>query len=969
MGSMRLVGWRAAFALVGAACLAVAAQAAGPVQTVGRGTWGELGDGSRLYSPFPVQADLPQNALAVSPGESHTLALLEGGTVWAWGNNTNGQLGDGTTLPRTTPGAVHLLTGITQVRAGTSCSYALDQNHTLWAWGYNADGRLGDGTTTNRLEPVQVTGLADVRQVSGGFNHGVALDGAGAVWTWGANSYGSLGDGTTTQRSTPAPVAGLGAALAVAAHQYTTYAVLQDGTVWAWGYNVYGALGDGTGTNRSTPVAVTGLTGVTRIAAAYMSGAALKADGSVWAWGMLVNRNVPGQVAGLPPVTALEGSYLSFFALEADGTAWGWGNNGYGQLARGTTATASWPAPASALGKASSLASFSRTVGAVKADGSAWVWGANDSGQLGDGRTWERWTFGAVAGCQSFSSVRGGSKHAAALGEDGSVWGWGYNQSGRLGTGFEETPVSSPVRAGSLADVVSLSSSSQHTTAVKSDGTVWWWGGYLQGYAYTPSQKAGLSGAVQAASGSDFSLVRKSDGTIWGWGSNGSGRLGDGTTTSTVTPVQVTGVTTAEDVATGGAYGLALLDGGSVLAWGSNSRGQLGDGTTTDRLTPVPVTGLPGPAEAVFAGGTTSFAILEDGTLWGWGYNNKGMIGDGTTVERTAPVLVSGVGTGVVSVACSGTHTAALKDDGSVWAWGDNTGGKLGDGTDLQRLSPVQVAPPGTASAVGVGDGFTAYVEEDCAVGCTAAVPYAGIPGAALPFRGGVGAAGCAGQPSYDWDFGDGSPHSLEQDADHAYASAGVYPWILEVIQDGRTCLRRGNVAVGPCGFTCGAEVPAQGTAQASVAFEAWAVLLPFCDAGTLAYDWDFGDGTAHASGASPTHAYATGGTYTWTLSVSCTGVTCTKSGSITVVPPPGVTALVKKTNPFRFIATGSNLQNGIRVFINGTEWTNVTWKSATKIVLKGASALKAAVPKNTPADFVFQNPDGGTQSLTWQWP
>jgi len=78
---------------------------------------------------------------------------------------------------------------------------------------------------------------------------------------------------------------------------------------------------------------------------------------------------------------------------------------------------------------------------------------------------------------------------------------------------------------------------------------------------------------------------------------------------------------------------------------------------------------------------------------------------------------------------------------------------------------------------------------------------------------------------------------------------------------------------------------------------------------------------------------------------------------------------MAKKANPFRFIATGTNLQNGIRVFINGTEWTNVSWKSTSKIVLKGGAALKTAVPKDTPADFVFQNPDGGTQSLTWQWP
>ncbi len=173
------------------------------------------------------------------------------------------------------------------------------------------------------------------------------------------------------------------------------------------------------------------------------------------------------------------------------------------------------------------------------------------------------------------------------------------------------------------------------------------------------------------------------------------------------------------------------------------------------------------------------------------------------------------------------THTLALFEDGTVWAWGDNTGGKLGDGTDVQRLTPVQVAPPGTASAVGAGTGFSAYAEEDCAVGCTATVPRAGVPGASLAFQGGVAAAGCAGTPSYDWDFGDGSPHALEASANHSYGSAGDYAWTLEVIQGGRTCLRMGTLAVAPCVFSCTATVAGQTPVQTPVSFTASANLNP----------------------------------------------------------------------------------------------------------------------------------------------
>ena len=144
---------------------------------------------------------------------------------------------------------------------------------------------------------------------------------------------------------------------------------------------------------------------------------------------------------------------------------------------------------------------------------------------------------------------------------------------------------------------------------------------------------------------------------------------------------------------------------------------------------------------------------------------------------------------------------------------------------------------------------------------------------------------------------------------------------------------------------------------------------------GTPAYDWDFGDGSAHSSQQNPSHTYSANGSYSWTLTVTVGSATCSKSGTIAIVVPPSVTSMQKLGNPFRINVIGSNLQSGIAVYINGQYWGDssdkklVKWKSESNIKVKKGSALKALVPKNTPTTFRFVNPDGGETSLTWQWP
>lgn len=168
------------------------------------------------------------------------------------------------------------------------------------------------------------------------------------------------------------------------------------------------------------------------------------------------------------------------------------------------------------------------------------------------------------------------------------------------------------------------------------------------------------------------------------------------------------------------------------------------------------------------------------------------------------------------------------------------------------------------------------------------------------------------------------------------------------------------------CVLTCGATVPAKAVVNTSVAFTG-TVTATAC-AQAPAFSWSFGDNSASVSGQNVNHTYTSPGTYTWTMTASANGVVCTATGRITIILPPSITLIKKVSPPFKFVVTGSNLQNGIRVFINNTEWTGVVWKKDTKIQLTGGASLKLAVPKGQTRTFRFLNPDGGEVSQTWSW-
>jgi alpha-tubulin suppressor-like RCC1 family protein len=333
----------------------------------------------------------------------------------------------------------------------------------------------------------------------------------------------------------------------------------------------------------------------------------------------------------------------------------------------------------------------------VRGDGSVWGWGSNNSGQLGDGSVTDRASRVQINTLSGMRAVDTGEDHTVALKSDGTVWTWGNNSNGQLGNGTT-TNSSVPVLVTSLSNVIDVAAGYKFTVALKSDGTLWAWGINNTGQlgngttinSSIPVPIAGLStAAIAVSAGYDHVLSLQSNNTVWAWGNNSKGQLGNVTIIDSPVPVQVTGLTSVIAVAAGNDFSLALISDLTIRAWGSNGKGQLGNGLTTDSSTAaIGGSGLVSIA-AIAAGDEHAVALKSDGTVWTWGSNSNGQLGNGTTTATVAPVQVTGL-SGGVAIAAGRNDSAVMKSDNTFWAWGNNSNGQLGDGTTTDRWIPVQ---------------------------------------------------------------------------------------------------------------------------------------------------------------------------------------------------------------------------------------------------------------------------------------
>jgi alpha-tubulin suppressor-like RCC1 family protein len=835
------------------------------VWTWGANGFGQLGDGTTTTRTSPTEVTSVTAVSAVAAGYKFSLALKQDGTIRAWGRNSSGQLGNASTTDSASPVQVGTITTATAIAAGTDHALALLDDGTVVAWGENALGALGDGTSVDRASPVAVAGMEDVVAIGAGLGFSVALTADGGVWSWGGNGSGQLGDGTTDDRWSAAQVSGLSNIVQIAVGEQYVLAMSADATVYAWGANSFGQLGDGTTVNRLTPVAISGPGMAWRVATPSLSLASglYYADQSVtvtiadpdatlrysttgidptssdatvtsgssisvtqsqtlkvsgWKSGsptsVVVARiyELKAVAPSLSPVTGAYGSSQSVsmstttsgatLRYTTDGsepttssttyagaitvadtvtvkaraykTGWTPSDSGYASywIASGTVATPAITPTGGAQASPPLVAITTATAGATiryTLDGStptgaspiflypflvpvtttvkAQAFKAGYTASAVASVTYDVDASGATGTplivpsggrfvTQQTVTITGPSGATLRYTTDGSD---PTTSSTAITSGGTVTVATSQVlkvrawasgldpsavRRADFMITGAVAAGASHSAALKTNGELWTWGsdtfGQLGNGAPTsivlsPAQV--LTNIAAMSAGERHMLAAKMDGTLWAWGNQQFGRLGNGTSSSSSlhTPAQVSGFTSAIAVAAGREHSLVLKSDGTIWAFGHNQYGQLGDGSTSDRTTPVQVTGLTGVV-AIAAALDASYALQTDGAgggiVWAWGNNSVGQLGDGSALSRVTPVRVVGLPS-VTAIATGylAQYALALAANGQVWAWGLNGDGQMGNGTVANGTTPAPVSIIATARMIGAGSAYALAVD------------------------------------------------------------------------------------------------------------------------------------------------------------------------------------------------------------------------------------------------------------------
>lgn len=571
---------------------------------------------------------------------------------------------------------------------------AIRDDGTLWGWGKNEDGRVGDGTEEEKTSPVRIGSGSEWVAVSASAKHSLALRSDGSIWAWGANEAGQLGFSDLQPRLTPTPLPGNSEWKAISAGGSQTLAIQQDGTLWVWG-------GYGRGPTAATKVDDS-KTWRTAAAAVISFGLAIKDDGTLWlipgeGSNPLVGAKPPSRLGNASNWVEVAVGFGHYLAIDKDRRLITWGDNTFGQLGDGTH-TARKFANRVDLGvgwNSISAGAFSSL--AVKQEGTLWFFGGNlDSGavatsvpvQIGAGHSWSQassqdlgivaadtkgilWGLpptpgtmnqfkeGRVIGTDDdWQTAIEGDAASFGIKKDGRAYAWGWNDSGQLGVGLQTNRVVTPQPVGADIAWESISPHPDYTVGVSRGGEVYAWGNVLHVLGASvwdtnilrptllssnawpvdipPGQTnaVGLAHYIRFAPPTNQPAARPE---LTLWGENQFGQLGNNSRTPQTieNPVNL-GINWSE-VAAAGNYSLAKDRLGNVYGWGELLP-LLGGPTVPICFSPVRIDHRFAPSDE--PNSPTRLQIRENGELWASGENQQGQIGDGTTETRNSQVPV-----------------------------------------------------------------------------------------------------------------------------------------------------------------------------------------------------------------------------------------------------------------------------------------------------------------------------------------
>jgi len=518
----------------------IAIKTNGTIWVWGGDYYGMLGLGtSSNHKSSPVQLGGDTNWSKISSSQSANYAIKTDGTLWSWGKNDVGQLGIGTVLAKSSPvqvGSLNTWRNISCSKGNGNYSVlATRTDNTAWGWGAGYLGRLGLGDTNNRSSPTQIGSGTNWSELYAAQYASYAIKTDGTLWVSGSTGYTTY---TTGYNSSPIQVGSETdwASICVGYDGDNLLAKKQNGKIYAFGESSFAEnfLGYNTDEYVWDFYESYGFEELSMFCFDYAAFALTK-NGDLWGWGENSNGDLclnHSNAISSPVQIGSEGEWkycyikdYSAFGIKNDGTLWAWGNNSQGQLGLGDTINRSSPTQVGSENNWEKVSTSYWTL-AIKSDGTLWACGRNNYGQLGLGDTINRSSLvqiGTEFNWERVTVSREYGNISGALTSDGKVFVWGRNNVAQLGVGDLENR-SSPTQLGSDTNWIKLSSAQYGFVAIKTDGTLWSWGGDGYGELMQGDSSWNRSSPIQIGSDTDWADVSsgenstaliKTNGTLW----------------------------------------------------------------------------------------------------------------------------------------------------------------------------------------------------------------------------------------------------------------------------------------------------------------------------------------------------------------------------------------------------------------------------------------------------------------------